>query len=84
MQPRKKAKNKGLFKPSQAFILACYSNHAAKQTRRTDIGWAHNRNVIDRGERTKAAKGHTHWTYSRQANRQGKGKQDSHSNKSRN
>ena len=42
VQPRKKAKNKGLFKPSQAFILACYSNHAAKQTRRPDIGWAHN------------------------------------------
>ena len=37
---RKKAENNGLFKPSQVFILACYSNHAAKQTRRAGIGWA--------------------------------------------
>jgi len=35
--PGRKAKNKGLFKPSQAFILACYSNQAAKQTRRPEI-----------------------------------------------
>src|SRR5438132_649424 len=40
VQPRKKAKDKGLFKPSQVFILACYGNHAAKQTRNAGIGWA--------------------------------------------
>src|SRR5439155_17640239 len=40
VQPRKKAKINGLLKPSQVFILACYSNHTAKQTRRAGIGWA--------------------------------------------
>ena len=34
VQPRKKDKYKGLFKQSQVFILACYSNYTAAQTRR--------------------------------------------------